>query len=107
VPLGRLRELVSVTPGQKIGYVVDAAHHPDNARRIVDLVRGADVLFVEAPFLQHDAEMAARKYHLTARQAGLLAREAGVKRLVPFHFSPRYAGEGERLQEEALEAFSS
>lgn len=107
VPLGRLRELVSVTPGQKIGYVVDAAHHPDNARRIVDLVRDADVLFVETPFLQDDAEMAARKHHLTARQAGLLAREAGVKRLVPFHFSPRYTGEGERLHQEALDAFAS
>lgn len=82
VPLGRLREqLLSVTPGQKIGYVVDTVYHAENARRIVDLVRGADVLFIEAPFLQDDVDLAARKFHLTARQAGLMAREAEVKRL--------------------------
>ncbi len=41
VPLGHLKErLLSVTPGQKIGYVVDAVYHEENARRIVDLVRG-------------------------------------------------------------------
>ena len=77
VPLGRLSEqLLSVTPGQKIGYVVDTVYHAENARRIVDLVRGADVLFIEAPFLQDDVDLAARKFHLTARQAGLMAREA-------------------------------
>jgi ribonuclease Z len=79
VPLGRLREqLLSVTPGQKIGYVVDTVYHAENARRIVDLIRGADVLFIEAPFLQDDVDLAARKFHLTARQAGLMAREAEV-----------------------------
>ncbi len=108
VPLGRLKaELLSVTPGQKIGYVVDAVYHAENARRIVDLVRGADVLFIETPFLQDDVESAARKYHFTARQAGLVARDAGVKRLVALHFSPRYAGEEERLRREAEEAFAS
>jgi len=108
VPLGRLKErLLSVTPGQRIGYVVDAVYHAENARRIVDLVRGADVLFIETPFLQDDVELAARKYHLTARQAGLVARQAGVKRLVPFHFSPRYGGEEERLRREAEDAFAS
>jgi len=36
-----------------------------------------------------------------------LARQAGVKRLVPFHFSPRYGGEEERLRREAEDAFAS
>lgn len=106
IPLGVLeRNLLSVEPGQKIGYVVDAAYHADNARRIVELVRGADRLYIETPFLDEDVAHAAAKHHLTARQAGQLAREAGVGRLVPFHFSPRYVGQAARLCQEAQAAF--
>jgi ribonuclease Z len=52
-----------------------------------------------------DAEKARDRYHLTARQAGLMARQAQVRDLVVFHFSPRYTGQGEALQREAMEAF--
>src|SRR6185369_14982106 len=34
-----------------------------------------------------------------------LARQAGARRLVPFHFSPKYAEEGDRLAQEAQAAF--
>ena len=105
VPLAALRQAVSVTRGQKIGYVVDVRHTEDNVRRIVELVRDADILFIETPFLASDAGMAAHKAHLTARQAGLLARAAAVRRVCPLHFSPRYAGAGERLEREAQDAF--
>lgn len=106
VALGELKErLLRIVPGQKIGYVVDAAYHSANAEKIVDLVRGADVLFIEAAFLQRDAAIAARKRHLTAAQAGTLARRAGVRELVPFHFSTRYSGAGDCLRAEAMAAF--
>jgi ribonuclease Z len=107
-PLGVLkRRLLQVVPGQKIAYVVDAVYHEENARAIVDLVRNADALYIEATFLHQDAERAADRAHLTARQAGLLARDARVKALVPFHFSPRYAGQGDLLRGEAEQAFGS
>jgi len=67
--------------------------------------RDADELFIETPFLDQDAEVAARAFHLTAAQAGSLARRAGVKRLVPFHFSPRYLGREQEIREEARRAF--
>jgi ribonuclease Z len=106
-PLGALRELVITTPGQKIAYVVDAVYHAANARAIVDLVHDADLLFIEAPFLDQDASIAADRGHLTAGQAGRLAREAGVRRVVPFHFSPRYVGREDRLKSEVEAAFRS
>ena len=105
-PLGQLkREILEIVPGQKIGYVVDAAFNDRNRERIVDLVRGADILFIEAAFAEADAERAAARYHLTTDQAGQLARLAGAGRLEPFHFSPRYAGQEERLREEVDRAF--
>jgi len=99
--LGELKkEILQVVPGQKIAYVTDAAYTPANAARIVDLARGADYLFIEATFLDADRERAAERHHLTALQAGRLARQAGVARAIPFHFSPRYQGMEDRLREE-------
>lgn len=105
LPLSALRGLAQVGAGQKIAYVVDVRHNAANAAHIESLAFGADRLFIECAFLEVDAEHAARKNHLTARQAGALARRAQVKQLVSCHFSTRYADRGEELTEEAQRAF--
>lgn len=108
---GRLQagEIVDgVTPEQVVG-------DPRPGRRIVfsgdtapcDAVRaeaaGADVLVHEATFLHADAQRARETQHTTARQAGELAAEAGVRALVLVHFSQRY--HPRELRDEAREAF--
>jgi ribonuclease Z len=106
VALGALRSsALQVVPGQKIAYVTDAAYHADNVARIAALAAGADLLFIECTFLEADAADAARKCHLTAGQAGRIARAAGASVLVPFHFSPRYSGREAELRSEAQAAF--
>lgn len=106
-PLGRLRqEILHVSAGQRIAYVTDAAYHADNAARIVALAFDADELFIESPFLDCNASRAALKGHLTARQAGELARRAHVRRATPFHFSPVHAHETAALREEFAQAFA-
>lgn len=108
LPLGLLQtEIMDVTTGRKIAYVVDCAFTPANVENIVRLAGSADILFIEATFLDADAEIAAARRHLTARQAGTIARLAGAKRLVTLHYSPRYKGVGHRIEEEAREAFLS
>jgi len=105
--LGELkRGLLRIVPGQKIGYVADALYSEPNARRIATLMQDAEQLFIEAPFPDRDAARAAARHHLTARQAGELARRAGAKRCIPFHFSPRHAGEEQALWDEAQAAFA-
>lgn len=104
--LGELKkDLLRIVAGQKIGYVVDTLYSEGNARRIAALMQDAEQLFIEAPFPDRDAARAAARHHLTARQAGELARRAGAKRCMPFHFSPRHAGEERALWEEAQAAF--
>jgi ribonuclease Z len=106
-PLGELKKkLVTVTAGQKIVYVPDCRYTEENVAKIVTLSKEADLLFCEAAFLDEDRARAAVKAHLTARQAGLIAREAGVKSLRVFHFSPRYEDRPESLVREAEEAFA-
>jgi ribonuclease Z len=106
MPVGLLRErLLRISRGRKIAYVTDTAFTPENRERILGLVAGADVFFCEAVFSEQDRSRARDRRHLTARQAGLLAREAGAKRLVLFHFSPKYHSKLETLYREAGEAF--
>ena len=81
-------------------HVTDAGYTPENAAKIIDLASGADYLFIEATFLDAERELAGERHHLTALQAGLLARQAGVARAIPFHFSPRYQGMEDKLREE-------
>jgi len=93
--------LVLSTPGSSIAYVTDIKYTAPNREKAVDLARGADLFFCEAAFLQRDADHARRKHHLTAAQAGELARAAGAARLEIFHFSPKYLGEEDLLIREA------
>lgn len=106
ISLGQLRDVLTITAGQKIAYVTDAADTPANREAIIGLARNADLLFIEAAFAQADAALAAERAHLTTAAAGEIARLAGVRRVEPFHFSPRYAGEEERMLSEVLEAFA-
>jgi ribonuclease Z len=103
--LGSLRDVLTVTAGQKIGYVTDVADTPANRAAIVALVRNADILFIEAAFAGADDALARERAHLTTTAAGEIAREANVRRVEPFHFSPRYTGEQQRMLAEVTAAF--
>jgi ribonuclease Z len=106
-PLGDLRELVTVSRGQKLAYVTDVADTPANRIAIERLAEGADLFFVESRFAVADAAAARDRAHLTTRAAGEIARAAGVRRIEPFHFSPRYEGEEERMLEEVFSVFEA
>ena len=104
--LGHLKKkLVLISPGQKISYVVDTVYNEANKARIVDLVRESDIFFCESPFLAEEEARGLERHHLTSRQAGIIAREAGVKKLNVFHFSGRHTFRTEQLVQEAEEAF--
>src|SRR5262249_30145726 len=105
-PLSEIRDrIVKESRGQKLAYIVDTLYSPENAARIAALAHEADLFFCESPFLNEDEDQATKRHHLTARQAGLLGRAAAARKLVVFHFSPRYAGQAECIYREAQEAF--
>ncbi len=98
--------LIVESKGQKIVYVVDNQYNATNAERILSLAQNADLFYCEASFSRAEQAIAEERFHLTATQTGMLARRAQVTRLIPFHFSPRYQSEPDRLEEEALKAFA-
>ena len=104
--LGELKKkLMDISPGQKIGYVVDTIYNERNKKKIIDLVRSADIFFCESPFLADEALRGQERFHLTSYQAGTLAREASAKQLRVFHFSRKHMLHRERFYEEAENAF--
>lgn len=105
--VGELSEvLLDVAPGQRIGYLTDLRFTEANRRTLHQLLAGVDRLFIESVFLEADLAHAQRKNHLTARQAGQIARELGARAVVPFHFSPRYGARGAQIAAEVQAAWS-
>jgi ribonuclease Z len=105
-PLSRILDIASVTKGQKISFATDLATTGKNIEGLVRLARGSDVLYCEAYFLDADRERASERFHLTAQTCGLIAKEAGVKRLVLMHFSPKYRDCPHLVINEAMAAFT-
>lgn len=97
--------LLIAQPGQKIVYATDFSTSKANHDAVVALAQGADVLICEASFAQEDRDQAERTGHMCASNAGLIAREANVGLLVPFHLSVRYESRPEVVYSEILEHF--
>jgi len=57
---------------------------------VAEVVRGVDLLYHEATFLNKDEALARQTFHSTAQQAAELAARAGVGKLILGHFSTRY-----------------
>jgi ribonuclease Z len=92
--------LTLIRPGKRLVYAADMADTPANRRNLTHLARDAHTLFCETAFMAADREKAAATQHLTTTAAMEIARAAGVKRLVPFHFSKRYEDDPARLYRE-------
>jgi ribonuclease Z len=104
--LKELRVIAKITKGQKISYVTDVSIHDENIKKIIEFVRDSDTLYCEAYFMEEDRDRALKRFHLTAKITGKIAREAGVKNLVAMHFSPKYRNHAETPEDEAMKEFT-
>ena len=62
------------------------------------------LLFHETTYLEEHKSLAAPRGHSTARQAAMVARDAGAKALLTGHYSSRYKDDS-LFKKEALEIF--
>ena len=87
-------------PARAYAYCSDTAYAPS----LVPYLKGVDLLYHEATFTTAMAARAKETMHSTAEQAAMIARDAGVGRLLLGHFSSRYK-HAEVLLEEARPVF--
>ncbi len=73
-------------PMRSYAFCSDTAYTED----FIDQIRGVNLLYHEATFLQDKAAIAREKTHSTALEAATLAKKAGVKKLLLGHYSARY-----------------
>ncbi len=72
----------------------------------IPLIKGADMLYHEATFMQDKLKNAREKFHCTSIDAATIALKAGVKQLMIGHYSARY-NDLNPLLEEAKTVFEN
>jgi ribonuclease Z len=72
--------------GTKLVHVGDCA----STANLTEVVAGADLLVIEATYLEYESELAYKFGHLTAARAAQLAATTGVQQLALTHISRRY-----------------
>jgi len=85
-------------PGTKYVHIGDVGR-TDN---LIDVVRGADALVMEATYTEEEGQMAVDFGHMTAARAATLARDTGVKHLILTHLSRRYSERDIRAEARAI-----
>ncbi len=79
----------AAVPGAALAIVGDT----EEIAGLIEPVRGADTLVIEATFLERDEALARARGHLTAAAAARLAHDAEVNELLLTHISGRYRPE--------------
>lgn len=83
------------TPSYSYAHISDTIYKPDLAPKIGPV----DLLFHETTYLETNNAEAKTRFHSTARQAAMTARDAGAKTLLTGHYSSRYSDDNDFKRE--------
>lgn len=97
------KDLTYIDKGKKISFVLDTLDNP----KIIPFVKNADILITESSFSSELKDLAKEHFHLTAEQAGKIAKKANVKQLFLTHISQRYEHNTDELIEDAKKNFKN
>ena len=89
------RLVEAADPVRSYAYCSDTRYIPTLHERL----KGVSTLYHESTYGEDNLQRAEKYYHSTARQAALVARDAGVGQLLLGHYSSRYEDEKVLLDE--------
>ena len=88
--------------GRSFAYCSDTCYDES----IIEKIKGVDVLYHEATYMQNMLVRAKETFHSTTIEAGTIAKKAEVKKLIIGHYSARYK-DLEPLLEETKSVFEN
>ena len=89
--------------GRKISFIFDTKIN----KNIEKIAKNSDLLISESTYLKPEEELAERYKHLTAEQAGEIAKKTKSKELILTHISQRYDKKEKEILEEAKKKFKN
>jgi len=75
-----------IRKGDSLAVVIDTRQ----CQNAINIARDAKILLCESTYLEEHRDLAHKHFHLTAKEAAQIAKEANVKELILTHFSARY-----------------
>lgn len=100
----KAKDLTYVEKGKKISFIFDTKKIPG----LIKLAKNSDVLISESTFSDEIKERAKEYFHLTAKQAGEIAKKSNSKKLLLAHISGRYEKDNfKKILDEAKTVFKN
>ena len=81
-----LEDVSWIRHGDSFAIVIDTVP----CQSAIEIAKNAALFVCESTYLEEHKELARQHHHMTAKQAALIAKEAGAKKLILTHFSARY-----------------
>jgi ribonuclease Z len=75
-----------IRKGDSIAVVIDTR----TCQNAIDIAKDAKILLCESTYQEEHKELAYKHFHMTAKEAAMIAKKADVKKLILTHFSARY-----------------
>ena len=102
LPDGRLIDPDDVLGEEKPGTCLVVVGDVGRPEKLMDFIRGADTLVIEATYLKEEVQLAAEFGHSTAESVAHLAVDAGIGNLIMTHVSRRYKDESVNAEAQAI-----
>lgn len=99
----KAKDILYHEKGKKVSIVLDTKLIQDCYK----IAKDSDLLITEAVYLKDEAELADLHEHLTAEQAGDIAKKSNSKALYLSHLSQRYDGNEKLILNEAKKKFKN
>ena len=81
-----IEEVSWIRKGDTFASVIDTRY----CQAAIDLARDAKMLLCESTYLEEHKQLAHDHFHMTAKQAAQIAKEANAEQLIMTHYSARY-----------------